>query len=121
MSDTAAILDRAEALVREMATALGQPALDVAMLAAQAQAVGWIGQAIVGVAGGAALGWLAYRLFLKATAADFDVGPFYVIGGAFVAVASFSLVGVNLATLTNVGLWFAAYDGRIALALKVLG
>ncbi len=119
---TTEVLDRAESLARELATTLGQPALDVAMVAAQALAVrDLVFGVIAGV--GVLVAWGIQRWIWTAMEGGdeeprqmvrfFSTLVALMVGGAFLVAC--------VRQLGNAATWIAAFDGRIALALKVLG
>lgn len=126
--DTTQVLDRAESLMREMATTLGQPALDVAMAAAQAQAIGSLVSSGIGATAAIALAVFGFRHMRKNHQKYMEAGrrteDRYIAatvgcGCLFVAAAFVSIP--TTVSFTDIATWTAAFDGRIALALKVLG
>lgn len=129
--DTTQILDRAETLMREMATTLGQPALDIAMAAAQAQAAGRLSLGVGALVAASILGVIALRYASRAFVpvtkkwswgTEVENEPtMYLFPTVFCGVGATAFGFGSIVTLLDAANWIAAFDGRIALALKVLG
>lgn len=118
---TTEVLDRAESFARELATTLGQPALDVAMAAAQAMAIRDLVFGVIAGVGALAV-WAVQRWIWNAMEGSNEESRqmvrFFSTLVALMVGLAFAVACVRLAG--NAASWIAAFDGGIALALKVL-
>ena len=120
-------LDKAASLVRELATTLGQPALDVALLAAKVAALNVLSDGLVSLVT-AVLAFFVCRKFAGIIANEvrndiLEANDGVVIGGSVVTVLS-GLICVaaffSAGRLFNAAAWVSLWHPEVWLALKVL-